>query len=85
MNSTISRRMRMFQQAEAAILRSVPKAAEQIARGAIERHLGDGAETADAIYDAAFSIAHDALLDAGYDSRTASRIASEQAQLVAQP
>jgi hypothetical protein len=59
-----------------------------IARGAIERHLGDvcaGDESADTIYEEAFTIAFDALHDAGIEQYTARRIAQEIAQGIAQP
>lgn len=59
-----------------------------IARGAIERHLGDvlGEEhTADMIYDEAFAIAHDALVDAGVLPGLASLVAQVEAQKIAQP
>lgn len=61
----------------------------EVARGAIECHLGDVCEcevaSPDAIYDEAFAIAHDALLDRGVDPKEASRIAAQEAQKVAQP
>lgn len=67
----------------------------EIARGAIERHLGDVVAEdceelsvealADRIYDEAFVLAHDALMDKGIDARTASKIAQQEAQKVAQP
>jgi hypothetical protein len=59
-----------------------------IARGAIERHLGDAADeamSADAIYDAAFVLAHDALIDRGVEASAATPIAQQAAQAVAQP
>lgn len=62
-----------------------------IARGAIERHLGDcvgedGEEpTPDTLYDNAFVLAHDALLDAGVGKDNATRIAQYEAQCIAQP
>lgn len=56
-----------------------------IAQGALERHLGDVAEDADSIYDEAYTIAFDALHDAGVDDWTAGEIASELAQRHAQP
>lgn len=64
---------------------------EDIARGAIEQHLGDVLYTsdeepdADIVYDEAFVLAHDALLDAGVDVETATRIASHVARCIAQP
>ena len=60
----------------------------ELARWAIERHLGDVVESGgsvDELYDNAFCLAHDALLDAGIDARTATKIAQYQAQLIAQP
>ncbi len=61
----------------------------EIARGAIERHLGDvcdgETDSADRIYDEAFVLAHDALLDQGIDAVTASRVARQAALLLAQP
>jgi hypothetical protein len=59
-----------------------------IARGGIEQHLGDVCDaeaSADALYDEAFTLAHDALLAAGIDAQTATRIASEEARNIAQP
>ncbi len=61
---------------------------EDIARGAIERHLGDVVDedsSADAIYDEAFVLAHDALVDVGLSSWDATLIAQRAAQAVAQP
>lgn len=58
---------------------------QEIAQGALERHLGDVAEDADSIYDEAYTIAFDALHDAGVDDWTAGEIASELAQRHAQP
>jgi hypothetical protein len=58
------------------------------ARGNIERHLGDvcdGEESADAIYDEAYTLGFDALHDAGVNVETARRIAAEVAQTFAQP
>jgi len=58
----------------------------EIGRGAIECHLGDVMdEGADTLYDEAFVLAHDALVDSGVDNRTASKIASQLAQEIAQP
>lgn len=59
-----------------------------IARGAIERNLGDVVDadsSPDSLYDAAFVLAHDALLDAGIEAAEASRIASDEARNIAQP
>lgn len=68
------------------------KRMHDIARGAIERHLGDcvdeedgGEPSADTLYDNAFVLAHDALRDAGVDNTTALRIAQYEAQCIAQP
>ena len=65
---------------------------EEIARGNIERHLGDVAadyeseeEAADAIYDEAYTLAFDALADAGIDHAKAGQIAARVAQCYAQP
>lgn len=67
----------------------------EIARGAIERNLGDVVteedhelsqeSLADRIYDEAFVLAHDALLDRGIEPEMASYIAQQEAQKVAQP
>ncbi len=61
---------------------------EEIARTAIERHLGDHVDensSADAIYSEAFVLAHDALLAAGLHPWDATPIAQQEAQKVAQP
>lgn len=65
---------------------------EEIARGGIERHLGDVAAdyeneeaAADAIYDEAYTLGFDALVDAGIDHETAGKIAASVAQCYAQP
>ena len=58
---------------------------EEIARGNIERHLGDVAEDADSIYDEAYTLAFDALADAGVDHGTAGEVARRVAQGFAQP
>lgn len=64
----------------------------EIARGNIERHIGDVAaeyETeeaaADAIYDEAYTLAIDSLIDAGCPSDLAMSVAKEVAQCYAQP
>lgn len=64
----------------------------EIARGNIERHLGDVAAdyeseeaAADAIYDEAYTLGFDALHDAGIDDATARRVAAEVARCYAQP
>jgi hypothetical protein len=60
----------------------------EIARGAIERHLGDvceGDDSADSIYDEAYTIAFDALHDKGAPDVQARKIAQEIAQSIAQP
>lgn len=60
----------------------------EIARGAIERHLGDvctGDDSADSIYDEAYTIAFDALHDKGATNEQAQTIAREVAQAIAQP
>lgn len=65
---------------------------EELARGNIDRHLGDvyadygsEEEAADAIFDEAYILAFDALIDAGIDHRTARSIAQDLAQRYAQP
>lgn len=64
---------------------------QEIARGNIERHLGDceelqdGEPTADAIYDSAYVLAFDALADAGVAPATARDVAASVAQGFAQP
>jgi hypothetical protein len=59
---------------------------EEIARGNIERHLGDVAEeSADSIYDEAWTLAHDALVDAGCPLEYQGEIARSVAQCYAQP
>jgi len=58
----------------------------EIARSNIERHLGDcECETADAIYDNAYTLAVDAIHDAGAPFEMACVIAREVAQCYAQP
>lgn len=60
----------------------------ELARGAIERHLGDvceGEDSADSIYSEAYSLAIDALIDAGCHIELAGAIASDEAQKIAQP
>jgi len=62
----------------------------EIARGNIERNLGcciDDPENvnADTIYDEAYTLAFDALHDAGWPAEVASKIAREMAQMFAQP
>lgn len=57
-----------------------------IARGAIERHLGVAVEDGpDQLYDSAFVLAFDALRDAGVEVAVCRQIAGEQARLIAQP
>lgn len=59
---------------------------EEIALGNIERNLGDVAEeSADAIYDEAYVLGFDALVDAGVDHQTARKVARSVAQRFAQP
>lgn len=65
---------------------------EEIARGNIERHLGDVVadyedeeSAADAIYDEAYTLAFDALADAGVDHKKAQDIAQRIARGYAQP
>jgi hypothetical protein len=57
---------------------------ENIARGNIERHLGD-CESPDQIYDEAYTLAFDALHDAGVDAHKARDIAQYVAMCYAQP
>jgi hypothetical protein len=60
----------------------------EIARGNIERHLGDvceGDDSADSIFDEAYTLAFDALADAGTPHDVARTVAKEAAMLVAQP
>jgi hypothetical protein len=59
-----------------------------IARGNIEQHLGDvceGEDSADSIYDEAYTLGFDALHDAGVDDATAREVAREVAMCFAQP
>ena len=59
-----------------------------VARGAIECHLGDLCDEttcADVLYDNAFTLAHDALVDNGVPPEVASEVATLEAQRVAQP
>lgn len=59
---------------------------EEIARGAVERHLGDVAElSSDSIYDQALTLGIDALIDAGADRADAQRVAIRIAHTYAQP
>lgn len=60
----------------------------EIARGNIERHLGDcvdGDASEDSIYDEAHTLALDALIDAGCPEDLRGSIAQEVAQCFAQP
>jgi hypothetical protein len=61
----------------------------ELARGNMERHLGDvtdGNASPDSIYDEAYTLAFDALKDSrACDDETCRRIAQELAQGVAQP
>jgi hypothetical protein len=64
----------------------------EIARGNIERHLGDVVAdyeneeaAADAIYDEAYTLGFDALADAGIPHDKARKIADEIARCYAQP
>jgi hypothetical protein len=68
-------------------MRSHPIDPAEIAPRAIERHLGDvidSDDSADAIYEEAYTIALDALVDSGLDFREAGTIASAAAQSIAQ-
>jgi hypothetical protein len=59
---------------------------EEIARGNIERHLGDVAgESPDAIYDEAYTLGFDALADAGVPHDKAREIAQRVSMCFAQP
>lgn len=65
---------------------------EEIARGNIERHLGDVASeydseeaAADAIFDEAYTLGFDGLVDAGIDHDTARTVADRIARNYAQP
>jgi hypothetical protein len=59
---------------------------EEIARGNIERHLGDVAdESPDAIYDEAYTLGFDALTDAGVTRDKAREIAQRVSMCFAQP
>jgi hypothetical protein len=59
----------------------------EIARGNIERNLADCVEEdgEDAVFDSAYTLAIDALHDAGCDPDLAMSIAYEEAQALAQP
>lgn len=61
---------------------------EELALGNIERHLGDVVEegmSADAVFDEAFILGLDALLDAGVPLSEARAVAEELAMRFAQP
>lgn len=59
---------------------------EEIARGNVERHIGDVAgESEDSIYDEALTLAQDALMDAGCPEEYLGEIARGVAQCYAQP
>jgi len=58
---------------------------EDLARGNIERHLGDcECESPEDIYENAYVLAFDALHDAGVDDTTAGKVAQHLAQSMAQ-
>lgn len=57
---------------------------EEVARGNVERHLGD-CESPDDIFDNAYTLAFDALVDKGTDHTLAREIAQRVAQCYAQP
>jgi hypothetical protein len=58
----------------------------EIARGAVERHLGDMDDISpDAIYDHAYTLGLDALIDRGVDPQTARPIAMRVAEAFAAP
>lgn len=63
---------------------------EELARGNIERHLGDavsesGETTADSVFDEAYTLGVDALVDAGVDNTTAQTVARRVVAMFAQP
>lgn len=58
---------------------------EELARGNVERHLGDVEPDADSMYDEVYTLAFDALHGAGVDDWTAGEIASDIAMKFAQP
>lgn len=57
----------------------------EIARGNIERHLDSEDMSEDAIYDDAYTLAFDALVDAGVTHATARAVAARAAQGYAKP
>lgn len=60
----------------------------EIARGNIERHLGSCVEegdSADSVFEEAYVLGFDALVDKGVDHHKAGEIAREVAQCYAQP
>lgn len=59
----------------------------EIARGNIERNLSDAVaeDGEDSLYDSAYTLAFDALADAGIDSFTAGEVAQHVAQGYTQP
>jgi hypothetical protein len=61
----------------------------EIARGNVERHLGDvcdgDSDSPDSIYDEVYTLAFDALHDAGVPDDTARSIATELGQSYANP
>lgn len=64
------------------------KEMNDLAWGAVERNLGnvvDGEDSADAIYDEAYTLAFDALANAGVSHATARGVACQVAQRFAQP
>lgn len=59
-----------------------------VARGAIERHLGDVAadyDNVDAMYDEAYTLAFDALVDLDLDHQISAQVAHEEALKIARP
>ena len=56
-----------------------------VARGAVDRHLGDLDPDADSLYDEIFTLAHDALSDVGADLKQCIEIAQELALSMTQP
>lgn len=61
---------------------------EEIAWGNVEQNIGccvDAGDSADSVYDEAYTLAFDALADAGIDHETARGVAVNVAQRFAQP
>jgi hypothetical protein len=75
----------LTKESEMTLLRQERERLTEIARGNVERYLGDVAPSEDAIYDEAYNLAFDALHDAGVDDALAREVAGEVAQCYAQP